>query len=77
MELNTYSEPILTNQNSVIVQVTAGPEPQPLQEKMTKILKQNITNTWLDEQRDKLNVKIDFNSQDYQWMVEKISRYVG
>tara|TARA_B100000676_G_C18087939_1_gene856718 strand:+ start:1076 stop:2104 length:1029 start_codon:yes stop_codon:yes gene_type:complete len=77
MELNTFSEPILTNQNSVIVQITAGPEPQPLQEKMTKILKQNATNSWLDEQRDKLNVRIDFNSQDYQWMVEKINRYVG
>ncbi|MBS96482.1 MAG: hypothetical protein FI695_03170 [SAR202 cluster bacterium] len=77
MELNTFSEPILTNQNSVIVQITAGPEPQPLQEKMTKILKQNATNSWLDEQRDKLNVRIDFNSQDYQWMVEKINRYVS
>ena len=77
MELNTFSEPILTNQNSVIVQITAGPEPQPLQEKMAKILKQNATNSWLDEQRDKLNVRIDFNSQDYQWMVEKINRYVS
>ena len=77
MELNTYSEPILTNQSSVIVQVTDGPEPQPLQEKITKILRQNITNTWLNEQRDQLDVQINFNSQDYQWMVEKISQYVG
>ena len=44
---------------------------------MTKILKQNATTSWLDEQRDKLNVQIDFNSQDYQWMVDKISQYVG
>ena len=77
MELNSFSEPILTNQASIIVQVTAGPEPQPLQEKITKILKQNATTSWLDEQRDKLNVQIDFNSQDYQWMVDKISQYVG
>jgi len=77
MELNTYSEPIVTNQSSVIVQVTDGPEPQPLQEKITKILRQNITNTWLNEQRDQLDVQINFNSQDYQWMVEKISQYVG
>ena len=77
MELNTFSEPILTNQNSVIVQVTEGPEPQPVQEKMANILKVNVTNSWLNEQRDNLNVRVDFNSHDYQWMVEKISQYVS
>ncbi|MBI4312624.1 MAG: SurA N-terminal domain-containing protein [Chloroflexi bacterium] len=72
VELNKISEPVLAGDGTYFLKVTQGPETREVSDKMRDVLKTRGLQQWLNEQRDANNVQVSFNSDDYQWVVNKV-----
>jgi parvulin-like peptidyl-prolyl isomerase len=72
IEQNVISDPLRTQSGVHILKVTEGPEFVEVNDKMKEVLKTRALENWLEEQRELNNVVVDFDSQDYDWVISKI-----
>lgn len=69
---NEVSVPLRAQSGVHILKVTKGPEFVEVSDKMKEVLKTRALENWLEEQRGLNNVVVNFDSQDYDWVVNKI-----
>ena len=72
IEHGVVSRPLRTRAGVYILKVTDGPETVEVNDKMREVLKTRALENWLDEQRLTNSVVVDFNTDDYDWVISKI-----
>ena len=72
IEHNVISYPLRAQSGVHILKVTEGPGFVEVNNKMKEVLKTRALENWLEEQRGLNNVVVNFDSQDYDWVISKI-----
>ena len=72
IEHDVYSFPLRSRAGVHILKVTDGPEIAEVNDNMREVLKTRALEIWLDEQRESNSVVVDFDSDDYDWVISKV-----
>ena len=72
IEHGVVSSPLRSRAGVYILKVTDGPEIVEVNDNMKEVLKTRALENWLDEQRESNNIVVNFNSDDYDWVISKI-----
>jgi foldase protein PrsA len=73
LEHNQVDGPIISSTGSFFLKIAAGPEFREVAtEDMMNLLARTAVNGWVSEQRDIDNVQVNFNSENYAWIVEQV-----
>ncbi len=72
IEHGVVSSPLRSRAGVHMLKVTDGPEIAEVNDNMKEVLKTRALENWLDEQRASNNVVVDFDSEDYDWVISKI-----
>ena len=72
IEHDMVSEPLLILPNAYFIKVTAGPEDQPISEKMRTLLQTRVLEEWLEVERDNNLIEFSFGSEEYQWVIDQV-----
>lgn len=76
VELNKVSDPVLAGDGTYFLKVTAGLETREISPAMREIMKTRVLQQWLNQQRSANDVQVNFNSDDYQWVVKKVQELI-
>ena len=72
IEHGVVSHPLRTRAGVHVLKVTDGPEIVEVNNNMREVLKTRALENWLDAQRESNKVVVDFDSDDYDWVIGKI-----
>ena len=72
IEHGVVSSPLRSRAGVHMLKVTDGPEIAEVNDNMREVLKTRALENWLDEQRESNNVVVDFDSDDYDWVISKV-----
>ncbi|MBI2170420.1 MAG: SurA N-terminal domain-containing protein [Chloroflexi bacterium] len=76
VELNKISDPIIAGDGTYFLKATAGPETREISNPMREVMKTRVLQEWLNQQRSTNNVQVNFTSDDYQWVVNKVRELI-
>lgn len=72
IEHGVVSHPLRSRAGVHMLKVTDGPAIVEVNDNMREILKTRALENWLDEQRDSNSVVVNFDSDDYDWVISKV-----
>ena len=72
IEHGVVSHPLRSRAGVHMLKVTDGPAIVEVNDNMREILKTRALENWLDEERDRNSVVVNFDSDDYDWVISKV-----
>ena len=72
IEHGVVSHPLRSRAGVHMLKVTDGPAIVEVNDNMREILKTRALENWLDEQRESNSVVVNFDSDDYDWVISKV-----
>lgn len=72
LEPGNVSDALQVIPDIYFIKVTDGPEIRDISDKMKTLLKSRVLDEWIEIERDKNDVDLQFGSAEYEWVVEQI-----
>ncbi|MBI4200061.1 MAG: peptidyl-prolyl cis-trans isomerase [Chloroflexi bacterium] len=72
LQPNVVSDVLPTGTEIYLVKVTEGPKSAEINDKMRDLLKTRALEQWLAEERERNDVRLNFTSEEYAWVVAQV-----